>query len=128
MYSTIIAVTFMPMPLFRLESGLLYSAFLNVLLIIGMVYTFGVDIDGASVTGLVSTPIIIRVTLGISDEMENTVIMFRATHVENEDAAVIDISRPPADLEQKGTSERPNTPELESDGNSSSSGNTNRVD
>ncbi|EEB95771.1 hypothetical protein MPER_05207 [Moniliophthora perniciosa FA553] len=132
MYRTIIAVT--------LESGLLYSAFLNVLFIIGMVSTFSTDTNFASaivlpiclriwapIAGLVSTTIIIRVALGIDNDMENTIIPFRATHVENEDAAVIDISQSFTDLEQKGTSERLNALEPKFDESSRTSGNTNIV-
>ncbi|KAI3602620.1 hypothetical protein WG66_009226 [Moniliophthora roreri] len=82
MYRTIIAVT--------LESGLLYSAFLNVLFIIVM--------------GLVSTTIIIRITLS-SDNMESTVGLSRATNIENNAAAVIDISRSATGLKQEEASE-----------------------
>uniref|UniRef100_A0A0W0FQH3 Uncharacterized protein n=1 Tax=Moniliophthora roreri TaxID=221103 RepID=A0A0W0FQH3_MONRR len=60
--------------------------------------------DLASIFGLVSTTIIIRITLS-SDNMESTVGLSRATNIENNAAAVIDISRSATGLKQEEASE-----------------------
>ncbi|KAI3597617.1 hypothetical protein WG66_003190 [Moniliophthora roreri] len=117
--SSLIAVT--------LESGLLYSAFLNVLFIIGMVVSASTSIIRGSLNGLVSTTIIIRVTLG-NDNMESTVVLSRATNIEDGVAARVDISPSAINLKQEGTSEWPSMLEHEFDGSSRSSGNAVTVD
>uniref|UniRef100_A0A0W0FDU1 Uncharacterized protein n=1 Tax=Moniliophthora roreri TaxID=221103 RepID=A0A0W0FDU1_MONRR len=77
--------------------------------------------------GLVSTTIIIRVTLG-NDNMESTVVLSRATNIEDGVAARVDISPSAINLKQEGTSEWPSMLEHEFDGSSRSSGNAVTVD
>ncbi|EEB96295.1 hypothetical protein MPER_04592, partial [Moniliophthora perniciosa FA553] len=114
MYRTIIAVT--------LESGLLYFTFLFVSVSVSLISpgaapgTVILLIQAiclriwASVASIVSTIVIVCVTLGISlDSVESAIISIRTATAAHEE--VIDISRPPDDLTQKGRDQPLGTPE-----------------
>uniref|UniRef100_A0A0W0FDR4 Uncharacterized protein n=1 Tax=Moniliophthora roreri TaxID=221103 RepID=A0A0W0FDR4_MONRR len=119
MYRAIITAT--------LESGLLYSAFLVILLIVYVVpFATGTENPVVFVMqdiciriwapiGIVSTIIVVRVTLGISlDSVESAIISIRAASTIHEEVPVTDISRSANGLTQKGSDQLPSTLQCES--------------